>query len=54
MKTTNERNITEKENGSRDERDLMEKKSTGETSRDTGDGEYLCGCDTGKCFDCGI
>jgi hypothetical protein len=52
MKTTNERNIPEKKSGSRDEQVLMEEKSTQETSSDSG--EYLCGCETGKCFDCGI
>jgi hypothetical protein len=52
MKTTDERKTLEMERESQVERDLMEKKSVREPNRDSD--EYLCGCDSGKCFDCGI
>ena len=52
MKTMDERIIGGKERESHDERDLPDEKSIRDTNRDNG--EYLCGCDTGKCFDCGI
>jgi hypothetical protein len=52
MKTTNERDIFVKEDELQEERDLREKKET--FNEDTNFGEYLCGCDSGKCFDCGI
>jgi hypothetical protein len=52
MRTTNERDIIEKESELQEERNLREKKE--KFDQDTNYGEYLCGCDSGKCFDCGI
>jgi hypothetical protein len=52
MRTMDERIILEKDNESREERDLRDKKD--KFNEDTNFGEYLCGCDSGKCFDCGI
>jgi hypothetical protein len=52
MKTTDERNILEKENEPQEERNLREKKD--KFNEETNFGEFLCGCDSGKCFDCGI
>jgi hypothetical protein len=52
MKTTNERDILEKEIDTQEERYLREKKE--KFNQDTNYGEYLCGCDSGKCFECGI
>jgi hypothetical protein len=52
METTNERMNLGKENESREERDLREKRE--KLSEDTNYGEFLCGCDSGKCFECGI
>jgi hypothetical protein len=49
-KTTDERKDLEMERESQTERNTMEKKPT----RDTNGGEYLCGCDSGTCFECGI
>ena len=52
METTSERRILEKESESQEERELREKKE--KFDRETNYGEYLCGCDSGKCFECGI
>jgi hypothetical protein len=49
MKTTDERKI---QNESQEEHNLREKKD--KFNEETNFGEYLCGCDSGKCFDCGI
>jgi hypothetical protein len=52
MKTTDERKILEENRESQEERNLREKKD--KFNEETNFGEYLCGCDSGKCFDCGI
>jgi hypothetical protein len=51
METKDER-LLEEERESQKERDLREKKK--KIDQETNYGEYLCGCDSGKCFECGI
>jgi hypothetical protein len=51
-KTTDEPKILEKDSRSQEERNLREKKSN--FNEKTNFGESLCGCDSGKCFDCGV
>ena len=46
-----ERKILEKDSESKEERNPRKKDKFNE---ETNFGEYLCGCDSGKCFDCGI
>jgi hypothetical protein len=52
MKTMDDRIILENDSKSHDERDLPDNKPIRDTNSDNGD--FLCGCDSGKCFDCGI
>jgi hypothetical protein len=52
MKTTDERKILKENRESQEESNLKDKKE--KFNEETNFGEYLCGCDSGKCFECGI